>query len=276
MAGDPITLLSARYDGGPLDLRLAARLFLPREPDPDWRAGAGGNPGLPGLIVGHGAGSRASRHEAFCLDAYRRGFAVLALDFRGHGASEGVADGPLELDIVAAASYLRNHPEVDSGRIYYRGSSMGGFYGLKAAPNADFAAMALVCPASEIQLHALFSSEEASAGPADTEASTLSESGAPPAGITPSDVPAARYDRQALRTYFDSQDSAALASRVTCPVLLVHARGDAQVPISHSLMLAGRLTTETLLLALPGGSHTTAQHDPRVTAYTTEWLLSKE
>ena len=61
--------------------------------------------------------------------------------------------------------------------------------------------------------------------------------------------------------------------RGECPVLLVHARGDEQVPVAHSIALAACLRTDTTLLALEGGSHTTAQHDPAVTAYTLRWLL---
>ncbi len=95
----------------------------------------------PGLGVGHGAGSQAARHEAFCLEACSHGFAVLALDFRGHGHSDGTADGPLEQDVLAAVRFLRAHPSVDEKTICYRGSSMGAFYGLKAAPKRDFAAM---------------------------------------------------------------------------------------------------------------------------------------
>jgi dipeptidyl aminopeptidase/acylaminoacyl peptidase len=272
-AGSPITLWSPVREGAPADLRLSGRLFMSNEPDPEWRASTSGSSGLPGLVVAHGAGSRASRHEAFCIEAQRQGFAVLALDLRGHGDSGGSADGPLELDILAAADYLRHHPEVDPARIYYRGSSMGGFYGLKAAARPVFAAVALVCPASERDLLALFSIDTATTAGQDTEAA----GGMPAPGDTDVVIqaPESRWDRPALCEYFGSQDSGMLATQVTCPVLLIHARGDDQVPISHSLMLADRLTTETLLLALSGGSHTSAQHDPAVTAFTAQWLLSK-
>ena len=74
---------------------------------------------------------------------------VLALDFRGHGDSGGTLDGPGELDLVAAAAYLRGLDAVDPARICYRGSSLGGYFGLQAARPAGFAAMALVCPATE-------------------------------------------------------------------------------------------------------------------------------
>ena len=38
---------------------------------------------------------------------------MLALDFRGHGDSEGLADGPMEQDVLAAVRILRQMPDVD-------------------------------------------------------------------------------------------------------------------------------------------------------------------
>lgn len=236
------------------DLRLATRLYDP------------GRPGrLPSLIVGHGAGSRGLHHEAFCLEACRRGFLVLAVDFRGHGDSTGGADGPLELDIVAAADHLRTLPNADPGRICYRGSSMGGFYGLKAAPRAGLAAMALLCPASEATMLALLD-DPGPADPGDTER-TFGESRAPGAEAL------TRWDLPAMKTYFAAADSLALAHAVRCPVLLIHARGDRQVPLSHSFRLAAALPATTTMLALEGGDHSFAQHDRPTTRYTVSWLL---
>lgn len=168
----PVCLLSSRKPGTKPNLELAAYLYLPTEriapkageviretqetiheaqetteagetirntcaPD---EPGNDVRPRAPGLVVGHGAGSQAARHEEFCREACRQGFVVLALDFRGHGNSMGTGDGPLEQDVLAAVHFLRDHPAVDGQRICYRGSSMGGFYGLKAQPEAGFAA----------------------------------------------------------------------------------------------------------------------------------------
>lgn len=165
-------LCSAPASGLAPDLELAATLYLPDPSD--------GLP-TPGLVVGHGAGSRRARHDAFCRAACSQGLAVLALDLRGH-------------------------PAVDGRHLCYRGSSMGGFYGLKAASEAGFAA---------------------------------------------------------------------LAARVRCPVLLVHARADSVVPFGHSLTLARRLGGNATLLALAGGTHTSAQHDPAIHRLTARWLIDQ-
>jgi uncharacterized protein len=248
MPAAAVRLHSAGADAAPIEL--AATFYLPDK----------GSPPFPGLIVAHGAGSRQQRHEPFCREASGLGFAVLSLDFRGHGGSEGIADGPLEDDLIAATGLLRRHPAVDGARLGYRGSSMGGFYGLKAAAAGWFAAVALLCPAGEETMLTGLDDFEAR----DTEA---------PAGEP---QPAAtRWDIPRMRDYFLRQHSLALAARVSCPVLLVHARGDAVVPLSHSLALAGNLKGDATLLALAGGSHTTPQHDPAIHRFTARWLLDQ-
>ena len=128
----------------PIDL--VATLY---QPAPAADPGASPRHSLPGLIVGHGAGSSRVRHDRFARSACAAGMVVLALDFRGHGDSGGTLDGPGELDLVAAAAYLRGLDAVDPVRVCYRGSSLGGYFGLQAAPLAAFAAMALLCPATE-------------------------------------------------------------------------------------------------------------------------------
>ena len=241
---------------GPL---LAATLFVPHEIQPAR---------LPALIVAHGAGSRRTRHQVFCAEACRAGFAVLALDFRGHGDSEGLADGPMEQDVLDAVRTLRQMPEVDPQVICYRGSSMGGFYGLMAAPDAGFVAMVLICPASEREfLEALDKRDDE----AQDYGPDLQED-AGPRFPTPAPGEPPRWDTRALRRYFQAQDSLATASRVDCPVIIVHSRADAVVPLGHSLALLEHLAGEATLLALPWGSHSTAQHDPTIHRRTLLWL----
>jgi len=122
----------------------------------------------------------------------------------------------------------------------------------------------LLCPASEdVILNALPDGDDT-----ETEDTADVHSEAATGAMT-------RWDLSLLRAYFARQDSRALAALVTCPVLLVHARGDEVVPLAHSLALAEALQTETVLLALSGGTHTTAQHDPAVHRYTIAWLRDK-
>lgn len=239
---------------------LSATLYRPAAAAPSL---AGCN-GRPGLLVGHGAGSHRGRHRTFCRVACAAGFVVLGLDFRGHGDSEGVADGPLELDIAAASEFLRRVPGVDRRFLCYRGSSMGGFYGIRAAPAVGFAAMALLCPASHsVLLEAVAAAAAATSPPSGTEGGTVAAAAA---------SPPTRWDLPALRSYYEQEDDLAAAAQVNCPVLIIHARNDEVVPVTHSLELAGHVAGEATVRLLPGGSHTSAQHDPQIHRYTVNWL----
>src|SRR5438045_4932448 len=76
------------YDG----VQLAASLYLP-EPGTDW---------AEGIIVCHGLGSRKENYADFGVRASEAGFAVLAIDLRGHGKSGGRLDGNVFNDVAAA------------------------------------------------------------------------------------------------------------------------------------------------------------------------------
>jgi pimeloyl-ACP methyl ester carboxylesterase len=209
---------------------------------------------LPGLIVGHGAGSRRLHHDRFARTACLAGMVVLALDFRGHGDSDGVLDGPAEHDLVAAAAFLRGLDDVDPRRISYRGSSLGGYYGLQAAGPAGFSSMVLVCPATEaVMLGALDGG--------------FDEDRARERGLD------LRADADALRAYFAEHDVMTTAAAIDCDVLLVHARGDTVVPLASSLELAAHLAGRTDVVILPGGDHSSAQGSEAIDRLTVRWLF---
>jgi len=211
-------------------LILAGTIFLPAGADHR-------DPALPGLVVGHGAGSNRRRHEVFCRTACGQGMVVIALDMRGHGESGGEADGPLHQDIVAAADLLRSHPLVDAGRIGYRGSSMGAYYGLRATLNSRFAALALLCPAqADILLQAL----ENPPPPQEMESRGLD----------------ARFDVEKSRLYLEDRDIMEDAEGLNIPTLPAHARHDNVVPIDVTLELAKRLSGDTEVIIYSVGEAT--------------------
>jgi pimeloyl-ACP methyl ester carboxylesterase len=155
---------------------------------------------------------------------------------------------------------------------------MGGFYGLKAAPTAEFTAMVLLCPANETTMLEAIDRDDVVDSREDTErpdARTPDTGDPAPSEHTHPATNPTRWNKPRLRTYFQHQDSRDLARLVTCPVMLVHARGDAVVPLAHSQRLAEHLGGESRLVALEGGSHTSAQHDPLVHLCSLEWLSHK-
>src|SRR5215217_1884816 len=138
MRSEDITLTS---DG----LSIAAHVHWPARDD---RA--------PGLILCHGFGSCKENHAAFAAQAGTRGWVVLSLDFRGHGASEGCTDSRTINDVGAALGWLRGQAGVDPGRIAVRGTSMGGYFAIHAARQwPALAACVALNPPDEAALSAM-------------------------------------------------------------------------------------------------------------------------
>jgi putative redox protein len=54
--------------------------------------------------------------------------------------------------------------------------------------------------------------------------------------------------------------------------MLIHARGDEVVPVSHSELLYERAAEPRRLLVLEGGDHRSAQHDAEIQAESLRWL----
>jgi alpha-beta hydrolase superfamily lysophospholipase len=204
---------------------LAYALFLPEEPP---RAG---------VVILHGAGSAKESHFDFARTARDRGLAALAYDARGHGRSEGEA-GPVAVeDALAMSALLREHaPE-----IALRGSSMGGFCAILAAAASDGAvgAVAAICPASETMLLRSLHNPDRVSFRVDMTAA-----------------------EEWLRTARVAEAAAALAPRTA--LLLMHARGDEQVPYTHSEELYAAAGEPKRLLLVPGGHHRSLQHDVEI------------
>ena len=112
------TTVSFDSDG----LRCAADLYLPDGPETD---------SLPGLVLGHGFGLGKDRLVDQGRHFAAAGFAVLAIDYRYWGDSDGEPRGrnfPLDKaeDYRNAISYLQTRPEVDPERIGIWGTSFSG------------------------------------------------------------------------------------------------------------------------------------------------------
>jgi alpha-beta hydrolase superfamily lysophospholipase len=218
---------------------LAYSLWLPEEaPSEAARPRAG-------IVILHGAGSSKENHHDFARAALGAGFAALAFDQRGHGASTGpMGDEALD-DIAAMTALLRERIGDPEAPIGLRGSSMGGYLALLAAPSAHAGAVVAICPASGEGLRRALRSA---------------------AFRFEADVPA-------LERMLSSQDLHAAVASLEIPVLLLHAEGDEQVPVEHSRELAEDLTSsESRLITVPGGHHRSVQHDPELRAISLRWL----
>lgn len=188
-----------------------------------------------GVVVLHGAGSAKESHFGFARAAQTLGMAALCFDMRGHGRSEGRFGPTAFADVLIMADVLREHAPA----VALRGSSMGGFCAIQAAAiEPTTAAVVAICPAPEdFLLRGLRDGRfefEVDERPTEMWLESLST-------------------RRAV---------ASLAGRTA--LLLLHAKGDEQVPYAVSEELHGHAGEPKRLLLLPGGHHRSVQHDPEL------------
>ncbi len=216
---------------------LAYTLWLPRAPQP---------PARGGIVVLHGADSCKESHHDFARAAVALGLATICFDQRGHGESVGELGGGVLQDVAAMAARLRDALGDPDAPLAVRGSSMGGYLAILAAPVIGARAAVAICPAS-----------------ADGLRRGLEEEG--------------RFsfaaDRAGLRAFLDEHDLTLAARQLTMPLLLLHAEGDERVPIAHSRELAQALTVPgSRLIAVPGGHHRSIQHDEELQAVSLRFI----
>src|SRR3954447_20593920 len=203
---------------------LSYALFLP-EAAP--RAGVG---------ICHGAGSAKESHFDFARVARDRGLAALAYDARGHGRSSGSLGPGLVGDALAMCDLMRTHAPA----VALRGSSLGGFTAIMAgaASHGSVGAVAAICPAPGDLLARALRSEER-----EIEF---------------------RADVERLEPWLASvslTEAAAALGGAGVALLLMHARGDEQVPYTVSEELFAAASEPKRLLLVPGGHHRSLQHD---------------
>lgn len=214
--------LPARPELGSRD-GLAYALFMPAD---EPRAG---------IVILHGAGSAKESHFDLGRAARERGLVAIAYDARGHGRSDGAfGPGAIE-DALGMCELLR---ERGAPAIALRGSSLGGFCAIVAAAASGGAigAVAAICPASEeLLLRSLRQGR----------------------------LEGFRADEAELESWLAAvrvhDAAAALAPRTA--LLLMHARGDEQVPYTVSEELFAAAGEPKRLLLVPGGHHRSLQHD---------------
>jgi fermentation-respiration switch protein FrsA (DUF1100 family) len=140
---------------------------------------------------------------------------------------------------------LRTH--VDS--VALRGSSMGGFQAIHAAAaDASLSSVTAICPAPEDALRRMLRSDE-------------------PLRF--------RCDVRATDRWLGSLDLYQAAGRLgpRTALLLLHARGDEQIPSSVSDELHAAAHEPKRLLVFPGGHHRSLQHDLEVQGLSRRWIL---
>jgi alpha-beta hydrolase superfamily lysophospholipase len=211
---------------------LAYALFLPEQP------------AEAGVVILHGAGSAKESHFDFARVCRASGLAALAYDARGHGRSDGEFGPSAFDDALQMCDLLRDH----APQVALRGSSLGGFCAIHAAArDPRVSAVVAICPATEdLLLRGLRSGE-------------LSDF---------------RVDVDAAAGWLESLDLYAAVGQLGADtgLLLLHARGDEQVPYTVSEELYAAAHEPKRLLVLPGGHHRSLQHDGEIQAVSRKFI----
>jgi uncharacterized protein len=201
------------------------------------------------MVIVHGAGSCKENHGDFGRACAASGWAALGYDQRGHGTSgDGMSPAALG-DVGKMARFLAGVEGVDAARVCVRGSSMGGFMAIQAAASMDSIAAAIaICPAGADHLRR------------GLRAGTL-EMRIDPGAATALEAWLTEHDlRQAVEL---------MGSK---PLLLIHARGDDQIPSDASEQLFAHAREPRKLILMPGGHHRSAQHDAELHGVALRWL----
>lgn len=201
------------------------------------------------MVIVHGAGSQKENHGDFGRACAGAGWAALAYDQRGHGASAEEMSPEALADLGRMARFLGEREDVDAGRVCVRGSSMGGFVAIHGAATSDaLAGVIAICPAGEQHLIR------------GLRAGTL-------------EMRAGAESRAALEAWLGEHDLRDAVDLIGAkPLLLIHARGDERIPSEWSEELHEHAAEPRKLIVLPGGHHRSAQHDPELQSLALRWL----
>ncbi|HEV2457340.1 MAG TPA: alpha/beta fold hydrolase [Ktedonobacterales bacterium] len=237
----------------------------------------------PTVVICHGyRASRADLRPVAALE-YSHGFNVLLFDFRGHGDSASVATtgGNAEVrDLEAALSVAAAQPETLPGEVVIHGFSMGAAIALLTPPHPDVAAIIADSPYAWLDdiLRRLVQWQ------LGAETARWARPLRPLRHVIPAVAwttvaasalvfrvrfghallarPANTFGRRAAKR--TRAKVAALPRRV--PILLIHATGDAFIPIEHARRIAASATSQGVPLETyfaESGVHCGAYgHDP--------------
>jgi uncharacterized protein len=216
---------------------------------PYWLWTPSAPPPWPAMVIVHGAGSGKENHADFGRACAAAGWVALAYDQRGHGAGDDEMSPEALADASLMARLLASRDGVDDARVCVRGSSMGGTVAIHAAARDPAIAGAIaICPASEEQLRRGLRSGRLKFRAGEVAVGSL----------------------DAWLGELDLCD--AVEEMGTKPLLLIHARGDEQIPAEWSEELHRHALEPRKLIVLPGGHHRSAQHDAEMQGLSLRWL----
>lgn len=201
----------------------------------------------------HGNAENISTHFRSVAWLPAEGFNMLALDYRGYGASEGTPSlAGMQLDIDTAMRSLLAHKDVDQNRIVIFGQSLGGalaiYYAAHSAYRANIRAVVIDSAFFDYRLIA----KEKLAGFVLTWPFQW--------------LPWLTVDD-------DYSPAASVAALSPLPLLLLHGDQDVVIPLHHSRQLFERAREPKELWIVPGAGHAQSLGSEAVRNRLIEFLL---
>jgi uncharacterized protein len=227
-------------------ISLATTTWRPRDADP-----------VGAVVLVHGLGiDRNHRSVADTVEALlRAGFAVVAFDGRGHGASGGVCTlGTDEVHDVAAAVTLASQ---FSPAVVAVGSSMGGVAVLRYASTDDVAGVVTVSAPATWRIHSARSLAAAALTRTAVGRRALLRRG----GVRVSP------------TWTSPPEPAEVAAGVTCATAIVHGAGDRFIPPDEARRLFDRLAGPRRLDVVEGMAHGFGPLAERPIVEAVQWVV---
>ncbi|MBS1169559.1 MAG: alpha/beta hydrolase [Burkholderiaceae bacterium] len=174
----------------------------------------------------HGNAQNMTAHWNFAGFVPSRGYNLFTFDYRGYGESEG-APGPQGVfeDSVAALDYLRSRTDIDAGKLFVFGQSLGGMLAIAAAGASPQGVRAVLAEAP-------FHSYDA-----------MVKDKMPQTGLM-------LCDNYTATAY--------VAKLAPIPLLLIHGTADIVVPYTHSVRLLAEAGEPKRLVQIKGGDHVDA------------------
>jgi len=221
----PERMSEKEYKAAPAGAELA---WLPSSPGVHlrgWYFESQSKPAIATIIFFHGNGGNISNVGWLGQRFAKHGFNVLLFDYRGYGASEGVANDETGLyaDGYAALSFVTKGKEISPNQIILYGQSLGTAVAAEVAQHGNFGA---------VVLESGFSS-----------ASSLADSAVP-------------WLPRCLHFLGKNRfESARKLANVRAPILIAHGDPDRTIPTSEAQLLFASANEPKKLLIVPGAGH---------------------
>ncbi|MDR7306243.1 alpha/beta hydrolase [Rhodoferax saidenbachensis] len=172
----------------------------------------------------HGNAQNMTAHWQYVAWLPRRGYNVLAFDYRGYGASQGEPEvkGVFE-DSRSALDYVRTRKDVNPGRLLVLGQSLGGTNAIAAVGSGNRVGVRAVAIEATFYSYSRIASDKVSG-----------------AGLLMN----------------DSYSAANFVDRLApLPLLLIHGTADPVIPYAHAVQLLDKAQEPKRLITVPGGGH---------------------